>query len=759
MNIIKIIFLTLYTGFLYPGTGGTVSGFVVNADTGEELPGANVFLVGTEFGMATDKDGYFVIPGIPPGNYNMFVSYIGYTPLTHSLYLNDGDEIQDRFQLQPETVQFNAIQVSGEKMDQKMNIQMSRVKLNFRQLNSVPQLGEADLFRTLQSLPGILTESEFSTGLVIRGGNTDQNLILLDGITVYNPSHVGGVFSNFILDAIKEVDLLKGGFNAEYGGRLSAVLNVRSREGNSKYFSGKTSVSALSAQTTLEGPIKNGAWLVAGRRTYVDKVTQGMSNAGLIDFTLPYFFYDLQGHIFQDISEGERISLSWYSGMDNLEWDEFGLLTNWKNQTIAANYRKLFNTQLISNWMLAKSRFDIFFDLGSGGMVESDFIDDITFNNTWSYYASQKTRLIFGIELKELSFNYGVTWLDTVIFETQQKPLEGAVFLKTATWITPKFLVTPGIRLCYYENHPEKWYSDPRLNLKYLVTSDRHINASAGLYHQFMEAIQDDYYPKILDAWFAVDHSVDPASAFQFVLGYEEYFENTYRIQLETYYKKMYNLLTFVDTRSAVDELVSDENLDSLVEMGDGYAYGLEAFIQKEYGRWNGWISYSTSIARKIFEGNEYFTNWDRRHAFNIVGNYNLNDKWSFNFQWTYQTGQPYTPILGYYTETLPDAPELKYRTIPGGRNSVRYPNYHRLDLGAVRKIRWFGLDGELFFQVINAYWKENVFRYFYHFGNTHNGIDDDHNDQIDDPGEGIPQRVQINGFPIIPSIGVKFEF
>lgn len=731
----------------------------MSADTGEELSGANVFLVDTELGMASDKDGYFVIPDISPGNYTMYISYIGFALFSQSFNFTKGQVINQKFHLEPVLVKFDEITVSGEKIDQKMNIQMSRVKLNFRQLNSVPQLGEADLFRTLHSLPGILTESEFSTGLVIRGGNTDQNLILLDGITVYNPSHVGGVFSNFILDAIKEVDLLKGGFNAEYGGRLSAVLNVRSREGNSKYFSGKVSVSALSAQTTMEGPIKNGAWLLSARRTYVDKVTQGLKNAGLTDFTLPYYFYDLQGHIFQDLTDRDRISLSWYSGLDNLEWDEFGLITNWGNRTIAANYRKLFNSQLISNWMLAKSRFDIYFELGSGGMVESDYIDDITFNNTWTLYASQQTRLNFGVEIKDLFFSYGVTFLDSVIFETKQKPIEGAAFIKTAHWVTPKFLVTPGFRLCYYSNHPDKWYTDPRLNLKYLITSDRHINASVGLYHQFMETIQDDYYPKVLDAWFAVDHSVDPASAIQYVLGIEEYLGDMYRFQAEVYYKDMYNMLTFVDTRAAVDEIVSDENLDSLVEMGDGYAYGFEAFIQKQYGRLNGWLSYSTSIARKIFNDTEYYTNWDRRHAFNIVGNYNLNDKWSFNMQWTYQTGQPYTPILGYYMESLPNAPEINYRTIPGGRNSVRYPNYHRLDLGIVRKINWFGLPGELFIQVINAYWKENVFRYFYHFGDTHNGIDDDHNGKIDDPAEGIPQKVQINGFPIIPSIGVKFEF
>ena len=189
----------------------------------------------------------------------------------------------------------------GKELDRKKSFQTSRVKLNTLQLRNIPQVAEADLFRSLQSLPGVLTQNDFSTGLVIRGGNTDQNLILLDGITVYNPSHVGGVFSHFILDAIKEVDLQKGAYNAEYGGRLSAVLKVTSREGNSKKINSSISMSALSGQAVLEGPINNGAWIIAGRRTYFDQIFKGT------DFYFPYFFYDLQGHIYQDITKNQRL--------------------------------------------------------------------------------------------------------------------------------------------------------------------------------------------------------------------------------------------------------------------------------------------------------------------------------------------------------------------------------------------------------------------------------------------------------------------
>ena len=256
--------------------GSTISGYVLDSESGEGLPGANVILSGTLMGTATNFDGYFVITEVPSGSYEVKISFMGFEPLIQTVNLRSGERFRQNFELTPQTVELQEVVVTEERMERKVNIQASRVKLNLRQMKGVPQIGEADLFRALHALPGVLTETEFSTGLIIRGGNSDQNLILLDGITVYNPSHLGGFFSNFILDAVKEADLLKGGFNAEYGGRLSAVLNVRSREGNRKKFEGKASVSLISAQATLEGPAgEKGAWLVSGRRTYFDKVFQG----------------------------------------------------------------------------------------------------------------------------------------------------------------------------------------------------------------------------------------------------------------------------------------------------------------------------------------------------------------------------------------------------------------------------------------------------------------------------------------------------
>ena len=227
------LFLILL-GWLNAQDFNQIHGFITDENSGEALIGANVYLAGTDYGTATNYDGYYVVSEIASGDYTLIISYLGYNMEKKKIFLQGGNDLEISIALKTTPIEMSAIEVTGEEVDRRVNIQISRNTLNMRQLKNVPQLGEADLFRTLQSLPGVLTESEFSTGLVIRGGNSDQNLILLDGITVYNPSHVGGLFSNFIVDAIKEADLLKGGFNAEYGGRLSAVLNVRSRGRESK---------------------------------------------------------------------------------------------------------------------------------------------------------------------------------------------------------------------------------------------------------------------------------------------------------------------------------------------------------------------------------------------------------------------------------------------------------------------------------------------------------------------------------------------
>ena len=761
-----------------------ISGFVSDSSSGEALIGANVFLYETRQGMATDINGYYIIQDIVPGNYTIMVSYIGFDMYKQKTRLSDDESKKVNINLVEQVVQLTEIEVTAEKLQRRNNIQPSKISLSPRMMKAAPALAEPDLFRTIQALPGVLTTSEFSTGLVIRGGNTDQNLIMLDGITVYNPSHLGGVFSNFIVDGLKEAELIKGAYNAEYGGRLSAVLNVISREGNKNQFKGKANLSLLSAQTTLEGPFYKGAWILSGRRTYFDLVLPKVLPAETAENIPPYYFYDIQGHVFSDLSPKDRFSLSYYSGIDDIFFDTFGLNGRWGNNTISAHYRRVFNEKLVGNFLVANSQFFTSFGLGGdNGLVSYNEIDDKTLSADFSWFKSSNSTLKFGAQLKKLGFEYTNKFQNSTQFQIKTDPLEFAQYIKLKYKPNDLFIIEPGLRLNLYDVYPDSLFPDLRLGLKYLLTDDRYINFSVGNYHQFISTFQDDFNPAILDNWIAADTSVSPGKSIQVVLGYEEYIKNMYKIQVEGYYKDLKNLLTYEEKRSTTDAPVSDESLANIVTPADGYAYGFELFGQKMSGKLSGWVAYTYSVSRKIMNSiyadgeQEYYTNWDRTHAFSVLGNYQFNKKWETNWRFALQSGQAFTPILGYYVQKFPESPEEVFRTIPGTRNSSRYEPYSRLDVGAVYHAKIGNTNIDIFFQIINTLNRKNTFRKIYNLGSTFNGLDDDgdwvkkdHDENnngrpdpgepnVDEPDEGRIRENNISLFPIIPKIGFTWEF
>ena len=783
MKIKLIILISIIFSFA-SGQNGIISGFVTDSSSGEALIGANVVLIESGKGMATEMNGYYIIQGVAEGTYTLMVSYVGFRTYRAPVSIAAGESKKINVTLSEKMVEMTEVEVTAERLQRRNNIQPSKINLSPRMMKAAPALAEPDLFRTIQALPGVLTTSEFSTGLVIRGGNTDQNLILLDGITVYNPSHLGGVFSNFIVDGVKEAELIKGGYNAEYGGRLSAVLNVISREGNRNKFKGKANLSLLSAQTTLEGPFYKGAWLVSGRRTYFDVLLPKVLPEGTASKIPPYYFYDIQSHIFSDITSQDRVSISFYNGIDDLIFDTFGLTAKWGNNTVSTHYRRVFSERLIGNFLIANSIFFTEFGLGgSSGIQSKNEIDDITVSGNMTWFKSPETTVKFGVQHKTLGFQYLNSFQDSIQFEIKTRPAEFAQYMKFKYAPNSVWIIEPGLRLSHYNVFPDSLFPDLRLGVKYLLTDDRYINMFMGNYHQFICTFQDDYNPTILDQWIAVDPSVAPGKSTQFVLGYEEYIRNTYKVQIEGYYKDIKNLLTFEEKRSTTDAEISDEKLSDILTPADGYAYGLEVFGQKMSGKLSGWLAYTFSISRKVMnsiyvgEVREYYTNWDRTHAFSALGNYQFNEKWEMNWRLALQSGQAYTPILGYYVQHFPGSPDETFRTIPGTRNSGRYSPYSRLDLGLVyhAKIRSTKLD--IFLQIINTFNRENVFAKRYTLGNTYNGLDDDDDwvaEEHDTNGNGEPdagepnvdeadeskiQENKISLFPIIPTIGFTWEF
>ena len=778
MNLMRLYISLLFAFIQLNAQSGIISGFISDSSSAEALIGANVILQETGQGMATDINGYYIIQDITPGDYVLMVSYVGFKLKKEKLKISDGQSIKLDISLSEDVVELTQIEVTAEQIQRKSNIQPSKINLSPRMMKAAPALAEPDLFRTIQALPGVLTTSEFSTGLVIRGGNTDQNLILLDGVTVYNPSHLGGIFSNFIVDGVKEAELIKGAYNAEYGGRLSAVLNIISREGNQKKFEGKANLSLLSAQATIEGPFYKGAWVFSGRRTYFDKIFQNVPTIP------PYYFYDIQSHIYTDLTSKDRLSLSFYNGVDDLLFDTFGLTGRWGNRTVSAQYRRVFSEKLIGNFLYANSLFFTEFGLGgSNGLVSDNQIDDATVAANFSWFKSSESTLKFGAQIKNLGFLYTNSFNDSLQFEINTKPKEFANYMKLKYSASKRLILEPGLRINLYDVYSDSIFPDLRFGMKYLLNDNRYLNFSVGNYHQFIATFQDDYNPNILDQWIAVDNSVAPAKSSQIVLGFEEYIKDLYKIQVEGYYKDIRNLFTFEESRATTDEAISDSVLSDIVTPSDGYAYGLELFAQKMSGRLSGWLAYTFSVSRKsmnsIFYGEEeeYYNSWDRTHSFSALGNYIFNNKWDMNWKLSLQSGQAYTPIIGYYNQILPEGLDEVYRTIPGTRNSARYSPYSRLDLGIVYHTKLFGSKMDIYVQVINILNRKNIFRKSYNVGSTYNGLDDDGDwdeDKHDTNGNGKPDvgepnvdevdegRLQVNDislFPIIPTIGFSWEF
>ena len=774
----RLYIALLFTFIQLNAQSGIISGFISDSSSAEALIGANVILQETGQGMATDINGYYIIQDITPGDYVLMVSYVGFKLKKEKLKISDGQSIKLDISLSEDVVELTQIEVTAEQIQRKSNIQPSKINLSPRMMKAAPALAEPDLFRTIQALPGVLTTSEFSTGLVIRGGNTDQNLILLDGVTVYNPSHLGGIFSNFIVDGVKEAELIKGAYNAEYGGRLSAVLNIISREGNQKKFEGKANLSLLSAQATIEGPFYKGAWVFSGRRTYFDKIFQNVPTIP------PYYFYDIQSHIYTDLTSKDRLSLSFYNGVDDLLFDTFGLTGRWGNRTVSAQYRRVFSEKLIGNFLYANSLFFTEFGLGgSNGLVSDNQIDDATVAANFSWFKSSESTLKFGAQIKTLGFLYTNSFNDSLQFEINTKPKEFANYMKLKYSASKRLILEPGLRINLYDVYSDSIFPDLRFGMKYLLNDNRYLNFSVGNYHQFIATFQDDYNPNILDQWIAVDNSVSPAKSSQIVLGYEEYIKDLYKIQVEGYYKDIKNLFTFEESRATTDEAISDSVLSDIVTPSDGYAYGLELFAQKMSGRLSGWLAYTFSVSRKSMNSifyekeEEYYNSWDRTHSFSALGNYIFNNKWDMNWKLSLQSGQAYTPIIGYYNQILPEGPDEVYRTIPGTRNSARYSPYSRLDLGIVYHTKLFGSKMDIYVQVINVLNRKNIFRKSYNVGSTYNGLDDDGDwdeDKHDTNGNGKPDvgepnvdevdegRLQVNDislFPIIPTIGFSWEF
>ncbi len=744
VTILRLVVLA--AGAAFAQTPAVLSGFVKDAASHEALIGASVMLAGTTLGSATNLDGYFVINGIPAGQHEIIVNSIGYEGQRHVMAFAAGEKVVRNFLLVVKPIAIGSITVTAEKEAAQRDLVLAQLKVNVRNLTSLPRVVEADIFRSLQFLPGVTATSDYSSALAVRGGNTDQNLILLDGITVYNPSHVGGLFSNFITDALKDANLIKGGFPAEYGGRLSSVLRLTSREGNSQKFSGAAGISLLSSQATLEGPLHKGAWLLAVRRTYIDQLLNAARRAGLTDFELPYYFYDAQAHVFQDVSTADRISFSTYLGRDVLDWDDLTLDLNWGNRTFALNWRHLFNHQLLSNFMVAGSHFDTKVGIGGrGGAFGLNEIFDQTLKADFTYFVNTSQEIKLGVEAKNLSFEYRNVFDDRNLGSIRQEPFYLAGYVQQLWRPSLRFTLQPGLRLSYYSVATQRLRPEPRLSARLLLGEHSALSAAWGVYNQYLATVQDELNPSFIDFWFSFDRTLDPGHSLHYLAGYETEFPAAgLKLSVEGYYKTLRNLLAFRETRSSFTQDI-DFTILNVFRKADGEAYGLEVLLQKPVGRLNGWLSYALAYVYKRGQTindqvTRYPPNWDRRHAVNLVLSYNFSRKWELGVLFKFGSGFPYTKASGSFEYDVLGVPRER-RVIFDTINGARYPDYHRLDLGLTRHYFFKAWQMDLSLNLINVYNRKNVFYYVWEFD------------------QNPARRTTVPLFPLLPSLGLSAKF
>jgi hypothetical protein len=717
--------------------GSTISGFVTDSTSGEGLIQANVYLEDNQIGISTNAQGYYVLHPIPAGDYVLKVAYLGYQTVSFNISVDNDEKKIFNIALLPEAVEGEEILVSAEALTREREISVSQVELSVEAIRQGPQLGEADLFRTLQALPGVVATSDFSTGLVVRGGNTDQNLIMLDGITVYNPSHLGGLFSNFLLDATKDAQFMKGGFPAEYGGRMSSVLNVISKSGNNKKFDGSVGISLLSSRLSLEVPVANGSLLLAGRRTYFDKVL------ALTGQDFPYYFYDFQGSFYQDLTPYDRITFSGYFGNDVLDWEELSFNIKWGNRTIAGNWRHVFSPQLFSNFMVAASNFDAKLQLGGDqGVNSTNDVTDFTVKGDLSYLFSTNNTLKFGFEYKKLRFEFLNIYDERIQFQLLQRPSEVGFYVQDNWRINPRWILKPGIRVSYFTEDENEFYFEPRLSVKYKLRDGEYLTYATGIYRQFIFTVQDEFNPSIINNWFAVDETVNAGLSIHNIIGYERELWTTTTLQIEFYHKTLDNMLTYRETRSTVDEaLGTNVKASDFFVPTDGYSYGLEFFLHKKYGRLAGWIGYTLNWARQTIDDKTYNASFDRRNNLDLLLSYELGRNWRFSMQFNYGTGFPFTRVEGSYLEVDGTGLIPRRRLLYGDRYGFRLPSYHRLDIGFSKYFQWWKMDWRLDLQLINTYNRENIFFYEYDFDKN--------------PAD----QTVIPMLPIIPSVGISTNF
>ncbi|MBN2274065.1 MAG: TonB-dependent receptor [Bacteroidales bacterium] len=779
--ILSVIFILLLSFNSYAQERHTISGYVSDED-GEMLIGVNVYVPNTTYGGVSNTYGFYSLT-IPEGSYTLIYSFVGFEAREIPVRLDKN--IKQNVTLKPVSSEIQEVQITAERKDKNIQeIGMGNVTLQAKTIKKIPNLmGETDIIKSIQLLPGVQTSVEGSSGFYVRGGNADQNLVLLDGATVYNPSHLFGFFSVFNGDAIKNVELYKGGIPAEYGGRLSSVLDVRMKEGNTHKIHGNAGIGLISSRLTVEGPLYKDkvSFLISARRTYADLMLPFATDTIAKDSK--FFFYDLNAKVNFTINENNRIFVSGYFGRDVNRFADFFQM-NFGNATGTIRWNHAYSGRIFSNLTLIYSDFDyeIGVPQGTMGFKWLSHIVDRGLKNDYTFYINSNNTLDFGLHLIYHTIRPGVneqigeeSYINSIAYPDVHG-IESAIFISNEQKIGPWVSVQYGLRYSLFQNvGPATIYgydsnyevndtllygkgnvfntfgnAEPRLGIRVLLGDKSSIKAGYNRMAQYLHLASNSTATFPLDMWFMSSPNVKPQLADQVALGYfRNFYDNTFETSIEVFYKKLTNSIDFKDHA----QLIPNTYLEGELRIGTTRSYGVEFMVRKESGKLNGWISYAYIHTRRhipeINRGDEFPPPYDKPNNVSVVIQYEISKRFDAAVNWVYSSANPVTvPAKGYYYGNI---------WIPNysKRGGVRIPEtaYHRLDFSFNWNFRISRLESNLNLSVYNVYNRHNAFAVYFRDKNL--GWDQENN-----AAEGSDiEVVKLYLFPIIPTLTFNVKF
>ncbi len=781
-------FLLLFFSFsLYAQEKFSLSGKIKDIENNETLLGVNVIIQELQTGTVSNSYGFYSIT-LPEGTYTVQVSYLGFETLTETIKLDK--DIKKDFLLKPASEMLDAVTITDD--FEQQNIRKPEMSVNRLKQATIKQIpvvfGEADVLRSIIQLPGVTNAGEGSSGFNVRGGSADQNLILLDEAVIFNSSHLFGLFSIFNPDAVKDLKLYKGGIPAEYGGRVSSVLDIKQKDGNNKEFQGNASVGIISSKLLLEGPIQKekSSFLVSGRSTYAHLFLT------LIDNPNTAYFYDFTAKGNYVINDNNKLMLSSYFGRDFFSLD--GSFDNtYGNSFVNLRWNHVFNEQLFSNMSLIGGEYVYNLGLDLVGFEFESGIQNLNFKYDFNHYISDDFQLNYGLNSFYYIVNPGLiepTGQDSGINRrqlTKKYAFENAVFLSAEHQITDNFSAEYGLRwssfyrlgqdeLNIYEDNLPLTYNpqfgiyeradpigtrsdsrsdvlssfqnlEPRLALAYTINENTSVKASYNRMAQYLHLISNTNSPTPLDVWAPSGPFLEPQRLNQYAVGFFKRFKNgMYDLSVESYYKTVENRLDFIDGA----DLIAADAIEQETLNGEARSYGLEFMVKKNRGKFTGWMAYTLSRAEQrtpgrfpnepgINNGEWYLANYDRTHDLTLLGNYKLNNKWDFNFNFTLQSGQTANFPVGQFN--------FQGLTVPifEGRNRDRLPTFHRLDISAT-------LTPEKQPKIWKGSWSFGIYNVYNRRNAASINFEENRN-------TGQNEAIRFSIFGIVPSVSYNIEF